>query len=241
MHNLFEKEQKNIGEEEIIKKINLITSFYKSKLEQQRDNIRNKELEESLYHNIKSEVIEKIHLFVDDEQALESVNNIISLTSTNKINIISVGKKPLYSDLFAYAQNNLTDKICMISNSDIFVYECDINVLNKLSREKNICFALTRYEANLSCNLIDNFMGSHDCFIFNSPINNFNTSKVTHVQHYWGSENIVIHELEKIGVKIYNPCYQIKIVHLHSSNLREENRPRINLNGRSGSCCPSKL
>lgn len=241
MHNLFEKEQKNTVNEEIIQKINLITSFYKSKLEKKRDNIRNKELEESFYHNIKSEIIEKIHLFVDDEESLESVNNIISLTSTDKINIISVGKKPLYSDLFDYAQNNLIDKICMISNSDIFLYECDIDVLNKLSRESNICFTLTRYEANLSTNLIDNFMGSHDCFIFKSPINNFDTCNVAHVQHYWGSENVVIHELEKVGVKIFNPCYQIKIVHLHSSNLREEDRPRINLNGRSGYCYPKKI
>ncbi len=241
MHNLFKYEQKSVGNEEIIQKINLITSFYKSRLDKQRDNIRNKELEESLYHNIKSPVIEKIHLYVDDEDALESVNNIISLTSTDKLNIISVGKKPLYSDLFAYAQNNLAGKICMISNSDIFIYECDINVLNKLSSQKNICFALTRYEADLSCRLIDNFMGSHDSFIFNSPITNFDTNQVAHVQHYWGSENIVIHELEKVGVKIHNPCYQIKIVHLHSSNLREENRPRINLNGRSGYCNPNKL
>jgi hypothetical protein len=241
MHNLFNLEQKTSGNEEVISKINLITSFYKSRLDQQKDDIRNKELEESLYHNIKSPVIEKIHLFVDDEQALQSVNNIISLTTTDKINIISVGAKPLYSDLFAYAQNNLSEKICMVSNSDIFIYEYDINILNKIYRESNICFSLTRYESDLTSSKIDNFMGSHDCFIFKSPINNLDLNKIAHVQHYWGSENIVIHELEKIGIKFYNPCYQIKIVHLHSCNLREDNRPRINLNGRSGYCFPIKL
>ncbi len=241
MHGLFNFNLNTSENAQVINKINLITSFYKSKIFSNGDSIRNKELEESLFHNINSPVIEKIHLFVDDELALNSLNQIMKQTGTDKIVIIEVGKKPLYSDLFAYAQNNLVDKICMVSNSDIFMYECDSNILNKFTNERNICYALTRYEYDLTCRLIDKFMGSHDCFIFKSPLVNFDSNTVNHVQHYWGSENIVIYELEKVGIKIFNPCYQIKIVHLHSSGLREENRPRININGRNGYCFPKIL
>ena len=42
-----------------------------------------------------------------------------------------------------------------------------------------------------------------------------------------GSENSIIDNLVDQGNKLYNPCYQIKIVHLHSSELRDENRIRI--------------
>jgi hypothetical protein len=240
MNQLFVVKEIITGNEQLIKKINIITSFYKSRLDQQKDDIRNKELEESLYHNINSTLVEKIHLFVDDDEALQSLNNIITLTSTDKINVISVGKKPAYSDLFAYAQNNLQNKICMVTNSDIFIHEYDTRVINKLSSNNNLCYSLTRYEQDLTCPLINNYCGSHDCFIFNSPINNLNIDKISHVQYNWGSENIVIYEIKNCCLEVFNPCYQIKIVHLHSSELREYSRKAL-YDGRIGLAKPETL
>jgi len=205
--------------------INLITSFYISNLNSEKDIERNNELQECLQKNLTNDLIEKIHLYIDDNEALEYINSL----NNNKINIISVGFKPLFSDLFLYAFNNLENKICMISNSDIYLYECDVNLFTNLY-DNNTVFSLTRYEYDLSCPMIDNFIGSHDCFIFKSKLNNFINSidKIKHVQHHWGSENIVLYELLRRNINIFNPCYQIKTIHLHKSNLREDNRPRIN-------------
>ncbi len=241
MHGLFKDKEIVTGQNPLINKINLITSFYKSKIFGNADYKRNNELEESLYHNINSSLIEKIHLFVDDDQVLESLNYIINETKTDKVIIIEVGKKPLYSDLFAYAQNNLQGKICMVSNSDIFIYEYNTDVINKLSNNKNICFSLTRHEYDLSKPLIDKYKGSHDCFIFNSPINNLDLQKINHVQHSWGAENIVISALKKFELKLFNPCLQIKIVHLHASALREQKRLAMKFDRVDGICKPDFL
>jgi hypothetical protein len=214
--------------------INLITSFYISHFNSELNNDRNNELQQCLKNNLENILIEKIHLYIDDNEAFEYIKNL----NNDKINIISIGFKPLYSDLFLYAITNLQNKICMISNSDIYIHEFDLKLLNILNNN-NTVFALTRYEYDLTSPMIDNFCGSHDCFIFKSPLN-FNDSieNIKHVQHHLGSENIVLYELDKNNIKIYNPCYQIKIVHLHKSDLREENRPRIN-NGRSHYMFPS--
>ncbi len=200
--------------------INLITSFYLLENSNQQKINRNNELIETLKKNLESNVISKIHLFIDNEDLIDFVK---SFDSSNKINIINFGKQPLYSDFFRYANENLQDNLCLISNSDIYIHECDLDCLNKL--ENNI-FSLTRYEFDLSCPLIDNYQGSHDVFIFKSPIN-VNYEKVSHVQNVWGSENSVIDMISENGYTVLNPCYQIKIVHLHSSQYRNDDRIRI--------------
>lgn len=202
--------------------INIITSFYTSKLVSTQNNERNNELKTCLENNLKNVNIKKIHLYIDDTEALNYINKL----NSDKITIIEVGKKPLYSDLFSYAINNLQNEICMVTNSDIYLGDCDTNILKKLD-DKNTIFALTRHEHDLSHPLITTFNGSHDSFIFKSPINNTFLEHVKHVQHHWGSENVLLHELYEVGIKLYNPCMQIKIIHLHKSNLRETARPRI--------------
>ena len=156
----------------------------------------------------------------------------------NKIRIIEIGKKPNYSDLFKYCFQQLQNKICMITNSDIYIHNCDIKVLELLNINKNLVYSLTRYEHDFTSELIDNYVGSHDCFIFNSTLDNDNKIKheellnnINFPQHYWGSENKLIHELKKINKIVLNPCKQIMIIHLHKSNVREDNRPRINIDG----------
>ena len=197
--------------------IHLVTSFYQSENTDEQHVKRNIELLNYLKKNIENPLIVKIHLYVDDTNALECIKTL------DKINIIAVGYQPLYSDLFEYTFNNLKNEICMISNSDIYLHECEMDCLNRL--DDNI-FALTRYEHNMTSPLIDNYVGSHDVFIFKSPVS-INLNHIMHVQNVWGSENSVIDSLCNHGYKIYNPCYQIKIVHLHESGLRNEDRIRI--------------
>ena len=173
-----------------------------------------------MQNNIKCKYIEKIHLYVDDNDAL---NKVLELKS-DKINIIMIGKQPLYSDFFEYAIDNLKNKICMISNSDIYLYECDIDCLIRLS--DNI-FALTRHEHDLSKPLIDKRYGSHDAFIFNSPLDKKILVNLHHIQNVAGSDDSVVNNLVDNGYNLYNPCFQIKIVHLHKSELRTYNQIKI--------------
>ena len=208
----------------------LVTSFYVLEEKDELAVKRNQELEESLRKNLYSPLVSGIHLFVDDARTLEKVRCMISEAGDgvgNKITVIGVQKQPKYSDLFLYACQSLQGKVVMITNSDIYLAECDLGVLSGIS--DNI-FALTRYEHDFSSPLIEVMKqerwGSHDAFLFQSPLKKLSLKdfipKIGHYQNRWGSEDIVIQVLLEYGYQIYNPCYEIKIVHLHASGLRDQ-------------------
>ena len=200
--------------------INLISTFYISNYSSSLDNLRSIELETCLLNNLSSTFIKKIHLFVDDFESLERLN--IITNNSEKIVIIEVGKKPSYYDFFNYIINNLKEEICMISNSDIYIHQYDDILIQNLINNK-IAYALTRYEYDMSQYLIDEYGGSHDCYIFNSS---FLTEKILSsediqfLQNLPGIESHIIKALYDEGLSILNPCFQIKIVHLHKTKLR---------------------
>jgi len=204
------------------KKINIITSFY---LTSSKD--RQEELDKTLLNNINSNLIKSVHLFIDNNECLDYLNNIFSKNiNFLKILIILCEKQPFYNDFVSYA-NTLNNEICMISNSDIWLKNIeDIKIIDRL--DNKMIYALTRYEYDMSSPLIDKYQGSHDAFIFRSPLENNIIKYLNFEQNVWGSENVVLYELEKLNYKIYNPCKQIIIIHEHKSNIRNNDRKRIN-------------
>jgi len=213
--------------------INLVTSFYNKKSDDPCVNERNNEINSTLISNLKSESIKKIHLFLDDEYSLSILNNNIINGNEfyeNKIVKLLHYKQAKYSDFFSYAYDNLKYEIVMISNSDIYLYSCCNYIVNKYVNEQSQILALTRHETPDYKPLIDNYEGSHDAFIFNSPIKEDIHMRSNFTQNNWGSENLVISLLVNNGYTLRNTCYQVIVMHNHKSKLRNDNRVRINNN-----------
>lgn len=209
---------------DINNKLNIISTFYISNYVSSLNNERTNELISALRNNINNENIEKIHLFVDNIESLNLLNKIIEENKSTKIVVIEVGKKPMYSDFFIYILNNLQNKICMIINADIYLSDCDFSLINRLNNEK-IMYCLTRYEHDNSSRLIDDYGGSHDCYIFNSKFidKNIINEHTNLFQNQPGIETHIIKTFYDLGFTMYNPCKQIKIIHLHKSQLRNYN------------------
>jgi hypothetical protein len=110
--------------------INVISTFYISKYNSYLDTDRTNELIQSLKKNIYCHAIEKIHLFVDDCDAINLLISIIMETNTKKIHVIDLKKRPTYNDFFQYILSNVKDKLCMITNADIYIQMYDENILN---------------------------------------------------------------------------------------------------------------
>jgi hypothetical protein len=198
-------------------KINLITYFYEKSVE------KNNELIYCLKKNIECNYISNIYLFVDN---IQSLNKVIEMNENNKIKIINVGKQPLYSEMFQYCIDNLNDKICMISNSDVYLYKCDIKLLDKLN--DNI-FTIS------SC--IVNEMDNHDAFIFNPKYIKKNILKnLEYCQNSeYSYENKLSHDYSESfpfisvknnflhnGYKLYDPYYQIMIINMNKKCLKKK-------------------
>tara|TARA_Y100000591_G_scaffold97246_1_gene82483 strand:- start:242 stop:1000 length:759 start_codon:yes stop_codon:yes gene_type:complete len=197
--------------------INLITSFFiPTQVERQN------ELLKCLKNNINSKYIKKIYLCIEKQEDIAFLKE--KINPKNKIQLILLKKQPTYADYLKIA-NQLQGEICMISNADIWLRNCDEQLINILKENPNICYSLTRHEYDMSSYLIKRgelggkYLQSYDSFIFQSPIN-IDYKLIDHVQNRLGAENIFKIELEKVGRLFINPCKVIIIVHEHKSDIR---------------------
>ena len=70
--------------------------------------------------------------------------------------------------------------------------------------------------------LMNDYHGSHDAYIFNSAFidKSIINEHTNFYQNMIGIESRIIKTLCDAGFQVYNPCKQIKIVHLHKTELR---------------------
>ena len=203
--------------------INLITSFFIPK-EVERQN----EILKCLKNNINSRYIKKIYLYIEKKEDTVFLKE--KINPKGKIQLILLYKQPTYADYLKIA-NRLQGEICMISNSDIWLRNCDEQLINILKQYPNIGFSLTRTDRDASTKIISSpnanwkplEVGNFDSFIFKSPIN-IDYNLINHIQNRPGSEHVFKTELEYKGIKFYNPCYNIITVHEHLSNVRTYTR-----------------
>ncbi len=198
--------------------INLITSFFIPKeLERQQEILK------CLKNNINSRYIKKIYLYIEKKEDTVFLKE--KINPRGKIQLILLNKQPTYADYLKLA-NQLQGQICMISNADIWLRNCDEELINLLYKNPKIAYSLTRYDSDKSNNhkLYFGFptatdIGCFDSFIFKSPIN-IDYNLINHIQNRPGSEHVFKTELEYKGIRFYNLCYDICIVHEHLSNVR---------------------
>jgi len=204
----------------------IFQSFYYSTIA-----YRQKEIEYTLNKNLNNDVVKYIHLFIEDnDYVLFNKSIFITHDNYNKIKLVNFKGQPTYKDLFTYC-SKLINTICCICNSDIEfrIEQNDIRLLDNLYNKKLIYF-LTRHEHDMSCPLIKKFGGSHDAFIFHSNmlqcnLNNTDLSFINYIQNTSGIEAILtLFFIEHLNYNILNPCYQIKLIHHHSSRVRLWNK-----------------
>ena len=210
--------------------ISLITSFF------YHHNInRMNEYIHTLKKNLKMQYIYEIHIFItpndhekfknDEEFCNNDLKNYIS-----KIKFIISEKQPTYKDFIEFCmRSDMSNKFCMISNSDIELRNIDEKLIKDL-KDKKLGYILTRHESDGSKPLIDNYKGSHDSIIFysNNLKENFekaddpNLEFINITQNNGGSEALMTWWLIKnMNFTLLNPCFQIKIVHHHASKIRD--------------------
>jgi hypothetical protein len=186
---------------------NLITSYYKS-----NNSDRQKELNECLKKNHTNNLIEKIYLLNDSIYQIDFIDN-----SDNKIvQIVVDGDNKMrlgFDYVIDFANSNLQNKKCIISNSDIYFDET-LGLLDKYDFAGKF-FGLTRYDDGKIIKKID----SQDCWIFQSPLKT-DISKCNFKFGHPGCDNRFAHLIKESGYNVINPCLSIKSHHLHSSNYR---------------------
>lgn len=200
----------------------LLTSFFYPKNEE-----REKELIYTLTQNLNKSFINKINLYITENDYEKFIKSVFKDNMNyNKIKFIIKNHQPAYKELIELA-SSFDNKIICICNSDIEFDIKNINILDKL--KENTCFFITRHEYDNSKLLIDNysrFPGSSDAFIFNSNIlrkniENQDLMYINYIQNTSGIEALLgIFFIEQLNYTIYNPCFEIKLIHHHKGTYR---------------------
>ena len=197
----------------------ILTSFYYPS-----NKLRENEIILTLQKNLSKDFIHKINLYITENDYSKFKNSdFINNNNYNKLNFIIRNYQPTYLQLIKTAIKIDTEIIC-ICNSDIEFCISDTKILDKL--QENMCYFLTRYEYDNTCPLINNFGGSHDAFIFKNKvlknkINGVDLSYIDYIQNTPGIEALLtVFFIETLKYDIYNPCFEIKLLHHHRSGYR---------------------
>lgn len=117
------------------RKLVLLTEYYKTNNE-----VRNKEIQESLKRNIDNLNIDKIIVFTSDKGDIPT-----NLTSSD-IEIVHTNTTRLkYTDIYNWCMQQQSDNIYLLANVDCH-FENDVKLIKHLEYTEPILYTMTRYE-----------------------------------------------------------------------------------------------
>jgi hypothetical protein len=195
----------------------LITTYYDSKHIE-----RQKEIDCCLLHNIQNQYIDDIYLLnihIFDLSHLPDPKNkihqiIISYDSNYQLR---------YNDAIRYINHHFINKICILSNSDIYFNET-LHKINSISLHNRL-FALLRYDEDIDGkkHLFSRHnlprTDSQDSWIFRSPLK-IDIHRLDFSMGTLGCDNIFATIVYESNIQISNPCYDIETIHVHRTNYR---------------------
>jgi hypothetical protein len=174
------------------------------------DKARLNELLSTLKTNIALDVIDKVYILNERGD--------VSWLKNEKVQVISINQRPLYSDFFELINlNTAAEDLNIIANTDIF-FDNQIELLNHISFQ-NQCIALSRWNIlpDGSAKLF-NRNDSQDVWIFKGQIRNVISDFPIGIPF---CDNRILYELQQAGYNVLNPAYSIKTYHLHVGERAE--------------------
>ena len=199
---------------------------------------RQQEIDTCFLINIHHPILKKMYVLCENEETMEYYKD-LSRDVEEKIYFIMFGHQPTYKEFLEFISNTIppNETVC-IMNSDIYFHSSvNIQFIEK-HLASNVIFGLTRHEHtdlthtlcnSETCSLVYLHRGSHDTFMFRTPVPQLDLNSIDNRQNLFGSENIFLHAWNKIKYRVLNPCHQIKTIHFHKNRVYFENYPRINV------------
>ena len=201
--------------------------------QKQAKQIRQMEIDECFLRNLHHPLIQTVHVFCETEAVKDYFTGLAKQYKQEmKCLFIPYGKQPTYAEFVRYVKETIEDNhIVCIQNSDIYIdHGMSREFLFKALRTTpDTLITLTRHEHTdnehsrcdeSTCPLIWNYMGSHDTFIFQTPIpDSFPYENVSIQQNLYGAEAVFLKAWKDSGKQLMNPCFDIRIFHRHNQRV----------------------
>lgn len=206
--------------------VTLYINHYKDK-----NDVRQKELDEVLMSNINEPLIDRVVLVTADK------NLVPEYAKKEKVIVIVEPERTTYKRFFEIINRFVTQdsQISIIANSDIIITPTCATYI-KACMKTELCFALSCWDKladgsyrqgkiNAGTTHVVPKNDSQDCWVFKG--------KVKHVPHCDftlgrpACDNVIADSLTKAGYIVLNPSNDIRPVHLHLSGVRNYNTTEV--------------
>jgi hypothetical protein len=181
----------------------LLTAYYADP-----DPARRAEFVDCLARNASNELINEIHVFVEDGTPPD--------IDDEKIRLVEHGRRATYGDLFAYANAQLSGRRVAIANADIYFDEGLARLDAVDLPDTLLCVSRWDVEQDGSARFFEHGE-SQDAWIFDAPIRQFPCGFPLGVP---GCDNRLAWEAEAAGLAVHNPARSLRAFHLHMSLVR---------------------
>lgn len=186
----------------------LFTSFY-----QDRNPIRQKELEHCIRMNVNNANIDKIVVVLEGSKEDFQV-----LNYTDRIEVIEA-RRPTFNEFFKLA--NIVCQpgdIAIISNTDIY-FDGTLKEIDRIHWDVPLCVALSRWHQHEDGRIVlHNEKFSQDVWAFKTPIRPMEYADF--FMGIAGCDNRIAYEIHKAGYHLINPAHSIRCIHYHMSEIR---------------------
>lgn len=199
----------------------LVTSLY-NEVNQNRQT----EYLQSLQRLLENTHIKKIHVFYDTSKDQPAPSNILLFLRANPIDISYINNRPTFRLLFDFVNSQYAGEDIIICNGDIY-FDDTLGLLNGFDLS-NKFIALSKWDVLPNGQLEshpwydfgvpERGWGSHDVWIFHSPITNFDTRGIALGTAY--CDPYICYCAYAAHYQVFNPCFSITAHHLHCSGVR---------------------
>jgi hypothetical protein len=173
---------------------------------------RQAEYLECLRRNAHNIGISRITVLIEDDATVTAMRRKDPVFSQRKLRFVPLRRRVLFSDFFAYANDNLRDCLVSIANADIFFDETLALLADMPMTGQMLC--LSRWNETPAGPVHFDQPNSQDAWIFEAPVPHidcdFPLGKLS-------CDSRLAYEAEKAGLVLSNPSKSVRARHLHSS------------------------
>ena len=208
--------------------------FFFTQIPKFADQERLKEYSYCLGKNLNNQLADKIYLINSHRSSIRS-SKLVYLDGPEDLSISAALR---IANNISQSIDNDENIVAVVHNADIY-FDDTILFLQPtykapifLSRHEEVLYHGPLYIGN-QCDL-ENYMGSHDAFAFRLPYPKFLIESVDFHLGTPGMEARMIYELDRMGLKVTNPCKSVTCWHVHQRRRIGEYRfPVVNTLNRS--------
>jgi len=194
-------------------KIYLLIGLFQAKTRQ-----RDEEFKQCLLTNVANDNIAKVFVFFKDKNNILDFDQTYPYLNHSKITVLPTEGRQTFKMLFDYANQYLVGSYIVIANGDIY-FDANSGIEKAGNITADCLWTITRYNYKHKENTwqLESAIGSHDVWIFKSPIKAFENDFFIGTL---GCDSYLSQKAIETGIAVSNPCYSIFTKHEHHSPER---------------------